>query len=219
MLKRGLIFFGLFFLTLSCDSLIDNPKSSVDHLSLYPLAVGNYWVYGGYRVEFNDTSVLKTTTLSVVDTTIIDGKVFKVLYLSEENFFRIYVHYYFSKNDSIFERASNFGHSFLELKYIRPKDRPTVFDDHIGGDYGVVVTATKKDTTITTPAGSFTGCYFYDWILMETKSREIIAPGVGLIKREYFAYNNMNQDSLIYKQISELQSYRAVDENTEGDTP
>ena len=219
MLIRGLIFFGLIFLTLSCDSLIDNPTKSVDHLSLYPLAVGNYWVYDNYTVESSDTNNFSTITLSVADTAIIDGKVLKVIHSKAENSPTILVRYYLSRNDSIFVLVSNFRHKILALEYIRPKDTPTVFYFQSGGDYGVDVTATKKDTTITTHAGSFTGCYFYDWRIMELKTREIIAPGVGLIKEEYFVYNNLLQDSLVYKQVSELKYYRAVDDNFEADTP
>jgi hypothetical protein len=211
MLRKGIIFLGIFFLAISCDSLINNPSSSERQLPLYPLNIGNKWEYNYYYISIpqKDTTFLDPTVTTVVKDRIINDISFKEVHSQKQiHPIHIDVEYFYSRNDSVFQEVSISGENTVGLLFIDPKEDTITYNFSSEAPYNNEITAYKIDTTISTPVGSFTNCYFYDekhdsWLI-----RTILVPGVGIIKKETYRYHNIiTPDSLYGINISELTTY------------
>jgi hypothetical protein len=208
MLQKGLIFLVLILTVSSCDLLTNNPAPPQKDKTLYPLTVGNYWQYNNFFISEpqSDTTYLDPTITTVVGTKKINGITFQELqthiYLPRY----IDVQYLFSRNDSIFEKNYS-GSNQLALKYIKPQQDTVNFFYDIGNRI-YVKTAYRMDTTIVTPAGKFSDCYFYDFDQFDFRFRDIIVPDVGIIKSETYYYREViTPDSLEGVHIYELTNY------------
>jgi len=171
----------LVFAFLGCkdDNIVEPP---IDTSVIVPLKVGNTWTYQFTMSDsLGNVWASFSQSTSIVSDTIISGR--QTYVFSSGDFFW---------NDDTGFWAQTSG---------KPPSLVYKYPANVGESYGLLNTVICKDSTINTPKGSFK-CYGYTFGI----ANSYVAPGIGVIKTEYF--QNRSNGSTYLFQKEELINYQ-----------
>lgn len=154
---------------------------------LLPLVVGNHWTYEQRTTSGDSTRVIEQTTSIVAQDTLGAYVFFRALTeLPDGESSSMYT----ARSDSIFQvvpRAN--GDAGLALMYFVPQgtqDFKSWWTEEMAVDW----TAAPVDTAVTTPSGTYQGCYSFKHRSANVATTVILAPNVGVVQQEILQWRN-----------------------------
>ena len=180
-MRRSMAYFALIVIVFSCS----NPSESSDESNnIFPLTAGNTWTYE-QTTTTDSTSETITYSMRVIGSEVIGGKEWQKIdfFSNNSNFTRSSWHL-MAIDDKIYELQWNFQNPVSALQYFIPQDSVAEFVTLLGGDVSITKKAKRINTPVTTPAGTFTNCYEFSYASPEWYFVEILAAGIGIVKKE-----------------------------------
>ncbi len=159
--------FALIIILLSAAS--NGQKMQAKHKPLFPLAVGNYWIYTDSKhPDKPDTVRITMERMIGTDTAFTDNH---GMTLTE-------------KNDSVFTYdETELQARYKELLYF-PAQKETQFSRLVGGDLLFSVTACRIDGPYKVNGKEYFDCYKFTTPHYDEKYVVIISRGIGIIETE-----------------------------------
>lgn len=196
------IYFFIFTLFLGCSSPTET--SNNENISrLFPLSVGNYWVYKEHFIS-SDTSYTVNYKSTVKEITNIGGFNWYKIETPRNDY--IQERYLIAENDSVYELQYNWEAPVRSLQYIIPQDSAQEFGSLFGGDVGITKSVFILDTTISTNAGNFSNCIMFEYSTPDWTEREIISLGTGIVERQLLGYSISGGNT--YQRITKLENFK-----------
>lgn len=169
--------------------VIEPPVQEPDY---FPLTIGSYWVYNTYEIDSlgNETLISENDTIEIIDSTIINNKVYRTFYgkrygtssNKEEQYFRDSNEYIVRESGTITFSQYNFTDT-LSQTYINPSD-PI---------YYWFSMMKEEVEEVQVPAGTYDSVlncnlhfkYLKDSNNLTVDTKKLHAPNVGKVLKQY----------------------------------
>ena len=174
-----------------------------DESVIWPLAVGNYWIYEIKEYLTGELTDTDTDTIEVVSSFIHDGNTWYLMNTDADEGCR-------NANDGLwFTGVGEDIDDFLLYKYpASVGDKWIIYVNmEVNDDSMEVVSGTMEVVSIservTVPVGTFDGCYNYRTTIKLSVSNILLKPDIGCVK----AYATIDFFGNVYTFSQELKSY------------